>query len=70
MFGTVHKQSVDAFFEAALARNLRMIAGKVLMDRNAPDAVLDTAQASYDDSRALIERWRAVRTLAGRGGRA
>ena len=35
VFGTVHKASVDAFFEASEARNLRMIAGKVLMDRNA-----------------------------------
>jgi guanine deaminase len=34
-----------------------MIAGKVMMDRSAPAAVLDTAQSSYDDSKSLIERW-------------
>ncbi|VXC61439.1 guanine deaminase [Pseudomonas sp. 8Z] len=57
VFGSVHRQSVDAFFEAALARDLRMIAGKVLMDRNAPDYLTDTPESGYADSRALIERW-------------
>jgi guanine deaminase len=58
VYCTVHPQSVDAFFAAAEARGLRMIAGKTLMDRHAPDALLDTAQRGYDESRALIERWR------------
>ncbi len=57
VFGTVHKQSVDAFFEAAQALNLRMIAGKVLMDRNAPDYLTDTPESGYADSKELIERW-------------
>jgi guanine deaminase len=57
VFGTVHSQSVDAFFEAAGKRNLRMICGKVMMDRNAPDELCDTPQSSYSDSRALIDRW-------------
>ena len=57
VFGTAHKQSVDAFFEAAEKLNLRMIAGKVLMDRNAPDFLTDTAESGYADSKALIERW-------------
>lgn len=57
VFGSVHKQSVDAFFEAAEALNLRMIAGKVLMDRNAPDDLTDTAASGYADSKELIERW-------------
>src|SRR5262249_59574199 len=38
-------------------RNLRLIAGKVLMDRNAPTALLDTAQTGYDQSKALIASW-------------
>jgi guanine deaminase len=58
VYCTVHPQSVDAFFTVAEARDLRMNAGKVLMDRHAPDALLDTAQRGYDESRALIERWR------------
>ncbi|UVE16411.1 guanine deaminase [Pseudomonas sp. LS44] len=57
VFGSVHKQSVDAFFEAAEALDLRMIAGKVMMDRNAPDYLTDTPESSYADSKELIERW-------------
>ena len=52
-----HPTSVDAYFTAAEARGLRMIGGKVMMDRNCPTGVRDTAQASYDDSKALIARW-------------
>lgn len=57
VFGSVHPQSVDAFFEQADKLNLRMIAGKVLMDRNAPDYLTDTAESGYAESKALIERW-------------
>ncbi|MCY1285176.1 guanine deaminase [Metapseudomonas sp. CR1201] len=57
VFGTVHKESVDAFFEAAQALDLRMIAGKVLMDRNAPDYLTDCPESGYADSKELIERW-------------
>ena len=57
VFGSVHSQSVDAFFEQADKLNLRMIAGKVLMDRNAPDYLTDTAESGYAESKALIERW-------------
>lgn len=56
-FCAVYPDSVDAFFEESTRRGTRMAAGKVLMDRNAPDALLDTAQSAYDDSKALIERW-------------
>ena len=57
VFGSVHPQSVDAFFEVAEKLDLRMIAGKVMMDRNAPDYLVDTAESSYTQSKALIERW-------------
>jgi guanine deaminase len=57
VFGTVSKASVDAFFTSAQEKNLRMIAGKVMMDRNAPDYLLDTPQSAYDDSKALIQKW-------------
>jgi len=57
VFCTVHAHSVDALFDAAAARGTRTIAGKVLMDRNAPAALLDTVQRGYDDSKALIDRW-------------
>lgn len=57
VFGTVHKQSVEAFFEASEKRNTRMICGKVMMDRNAPDFLCDTPDSSYADSKELIENW-------------
>jgi len=57
VFCTVHPQSVDAFFEESSALNTRMIAGKVLMDRHAPAALMDTAQRGYDESKTLIARW-------------
>jgi guanine deaminase len=52
-----HPASVDAYFTAAQARGLRMIGGKVMMDRNCPEGVRDTPQSSYDDSKALIAGW-------------
>ncbi|MEG1628127.1 guanine deaminase [Pseudomonas sp.] len=57
VFGSVHPESVNAFFEEAERLDLRMIAGKVMMDRNAPDYLTDTAESSYTQSKALIERW-------------
>lgn len=59
-FCTVHAESVDALFAAAAKRGMAMTAGKVMMDRNAPDGLMDTAQTGYDQSRALIERWHDV----------
>lgn len=57
VFCTVFPDSVDALFEEAARRNLRLIAGKVLMDRHAPAELLDTPQSSYDESKALIKKW-------------
>lgn len=57
VFAAVYPESVDAFFEQASDRNLRAIAGKVMMDRNAPDFLLDTAETSYQESKQLIQKW-------------
>jgi guanine deaminase len=57
VYCTVHKESADALFAESEARNLRMVAGKVLMDRNCPAFLRDTAQSGYDDSAELIGRW-------------
>jgi len=54
---SVHKASAEAFFSESHHRNMLNIAGKVMMDRNAPDGVTDTPQSSYDDSKALIAEW-------------
>ncbi|WP_105102181.1 guanine deaminase [Microbulbifer pacificus] len=57
VYCTVFPQSVDALFEEAERLGMRMAAGKVLMNRNAPDYLLDTTQSGYDDSKALIGKW-------------
>ncbi len=57
VFATVHPQSVDAIFDAAARRNLRLIAGKVLMDQHCPEDLSDDPASAYADSKALIERW-------------
>ena len=58
VFGTVHKTSVEALFEAALSRNMRLVAGKVLMDRHAPEGLRDTVETGRADTEALIRAWR------------
>jgi len=57
VYCTVYPQSVDALFEEAEALGMRLAAGKVMMDRNAPEALRDTAKTGYDDSKALIAKW-------------
>lgn len=56
-FCTVHPHSAEILFEEAERLDMRLIAGKVMMDRNAPEALRDTVASSYEDSRRLIERW-------------
>jgi guanine deaminase len=57
VFCTVHRASVDAFFQSAAARSMRMVAGKILMDRNSPDYLRDSVATGEHDSRELIEKW-------------
>jgi len=54
---SVHKQSAEAFFAESHERNMLNIAGKVMMDRNAPEDLRDTPQSGYDDTKALIANW-------------
>ena len=63
-YGTIHPESVDAFFEAAQARGMRVMAGKTCMDRDtAPAYLRDTAQSAHDDSARLLARWHGVDRL-------
>ncbi|MEL7115958.1 MAG: guanine deaminase [Pseudomonadota bacterium] len=62
-YATIHPESVQAFFQAAGDRGLRVLAGKTCMDRNAPEGLCDTAQSAYDDSKALLARWHGVGRL-------
>ncbi|MDY8108624.1 guanine deaminase [Fulvimarina sp. 2208YS6-2-32] len=57
VYCTTHPASVDAFLGEAGRRGLRMLAGKVMMDRGAPDALIDTPQRAHDETKAAIERW-------------
>ncbi len=57
VLGAVFPESIDALFEESNRRKMRLIAGKVMMDRNAPEFLRDTAESSYSESRALIEKW-------------
>ena len=62
-FSTSHPQSAQALFEAAQARHLRLITGKCLMDRHAPDGVRDVTEQSLLDTERLIQRWHGVDRL-------
>ena len=63
-YATIHPASVDAIFTAARSRGMRLFAGKTCMDRNAPEALRDTARSAYDDSKALLQKWHGVDRLS------
>ena len=63
-FATAHSASVDAFFNEAQRRHLRMISGRVLQDRHSPDGLRDASAAqSLYETEALIQRWHGVDRL-------
>ncbi|HEY2558309.1 MAG TPA: guanine deaminase [Caldimonas sp.] len=64
VFPTVHAGSVDALFAAAETRGMRLIAGKVLMDRNAPAGLVDDVAGGEREMAALIGRWHGRARLA------
>ncbi|MBS0402875.1 MAG: guanine deaminase [Proteobacteria bacterium] len=64
VFPTVHAASVDALFDAAQARGMRVITGKVLMDRHAPDGLRDDVDGAERECEALIARWHGRDRLA------
>ncbi|MAL97804.1 MAG: guanine deaminase [Alteromonadaceae bacterium] len=57
VFATSHATSVNALFTVAAARRMAIATGKVMMDRNAPQALCDRASGSCQASQALIDRW-------------
>lgn len=62
VFATVHPQSVDALFDEAARRNMRIVAGKVLMDLG-PEGLADTPHSGRAESEALIRRWHGHKRL-------
>ncbi len=63
-FPSVHATSVDAVFGAAQRRGMRLITGKVLMNRHAPDGLRDDVAQAQTQCEALIARWHGVDRLA------
>lgn len=57
VFCTLHPGSVDALFNAASKLEMRLIGGKVMMDRHTPAYLTETAEQSYRQTRELIQRW-------------
>jgi guanine deaminase len=64
VFPTVHKTSTDALFAAAQARGMRLITGKVLMDRHAPEGLRDDVAQAERDCVDLIQRWHGTGRLS------
>jgi len=64
VYGSSHKAATESLFSQAHARNMRLIAGKTLMDRDAGPEVLDTPESAYADSRALMHAWHGKGRLA------
>ncbi len=56
-FCSVHKTSADALFAAAQKRNMALITGKTMMDRNATPQVQDDIESSATDTQDLHHRW-------------
>ncbi len=57
VFSTVHSAATDALFAAAQQHGMRLVTGKVLMDRHAPDGLRDDVAGAERDCEALIARW-------------
>ncbi|PHQ67010.1 MAG: guanine deaminase [Robiginitomaculum sp.] len=63
VFGTVHEGSADALFLEAQKKNMRLIAGKVLMDRGAPKGLLDGKDLGRAATKRLIKKWHGTDRL-------
>lgn len=57
VYGSVHREAIEAFFEESERRGTLMVAGKTMMDRNAPEGLTDTAETGYRDTAAVIKAW-------------
>jgi guanine deaminase len=63
VFSSVHVEATDVLFSAARDRGMALVAGKTMMDRNAPEELRDEAEQSARDSEALIDRWHGTDRL-------
>ncbi|MCA0431849.1 MAG: guanine deaminase [Proteobacteria bacterium] len=58
-FCSVHKACADELFKAAARRNMALVTGKTMMDRNAIPAVHDTPETGARESEELYRAWNA-----------
>jgi guanine deaminase len=57
VYGSPHAEATDAAFAEARRSGLRIFLGKVMMDRNAPEALLMPRERNIEESRRLCLRW-------------
>jgi guanine deaminase len=57
VFTTIFAQSVEVLFAAAQRRNMRIIAGQVMMSRHAPDYLLNDPNNAYTEIKQQIQQW-------------
>lgn len=57
LFSTIHAEATVAFLEAAKSAGYRTIIGKTMMDRNAPDELLESPDKAYAESREILKSW-------------
>lgn len=57
VYSTIHQKATDAAFREAESCGIRAVIGKVMMDRNAPEALSEDTQTSLQQSDELIQQW-------------
>ncbi len=57
VFSTRHMVATDVLFQTMERHGCRSFIGKVSMDRNAPDGLLENAHDDQKHTQALIEKW-------------
>jgi guanine deaminase len=57
VYSSIHEEATDLAFSAAQAKGIRVLIGKTMMDRNAPEALLEDTEASIARSLRLFEKW-------------
>jgi guanine deaminase len=57
IYSSVHEEATDIAFATAQARGIRAFIGKVMMDQNAPETLVEPGNQSIAASLRLFEKW-------------
>lgn len=57
IYSSVHQASIEAIFKESICLNMRVIAGKTAMDRNAPSQLLEETNSTITVNEKLIEEY-------------